>query len=244
MPRAGGPPRLALEIRSKRFEGREVLHGLRLEVAAGEAVALIGPSGSGKTTALTIAAGLDEDFEGSVTLGPGVRLAYVFQAPRLLPWRSVRDNVALALPRAQRRGPTADRLLAEVGLEGCAGQYPGELSGGMQRRAALARAFALDADILLLDEAFVSLDGSAAALLRSRLAAHLDERGRSLLLVTHDLDEALELADRIVLLGGTPARDLADLPVPGARSARPPDFGERFRRDHAEILARAGLHAK
>ena len=211
-------------------------------MAPGEAVALVGPSGCGKTTALNIAAGLDHDFEGSVSLDPAARLGYVFQTPRLLPWRSVRDNVALAMPAEQRRGPTADRLLAEVGLAEAATKFPGELSGGMQRRAALARAFALDADILLLDEPFISLDVAAAADLRRRLAAHAAERDRSLLIVTHDLAEAVELADRIVVVGGAPAGVVAELPVPMPRTGRPADRIESLRAEFAPLVRAAGLH--
>ena len=180
-------------------------------------------------------AGLDRDFEGSVVLPTGSRghepvVSFVFQEPRLLPWRTVRENVEIVLPRALRGAGRTDEALRDVGLDGAGGLFPGELSGGMQRRVALARAFVTEPDLLLLDEPFVSLDEAAAGRLRALLAAMLARRRITTLLVTHDLREAAELADRVVLLSGPPARALETLRVPSTRGRRSHEMIEGFRR--------------
>lgn len=180
-------------------------------------------------------AGLDRDFDGSIGLpaGPGgaePAVSFVFQEPRLLPWRTVGENVAIVLPKGLRDDGRVEAMLEGVGLDGAGGLFPGELSGGMQRRVALARAFVTEPDLLLLDEPFVSLDEEAAGQLRALLAAMLARRRITTLLVTHDLREAAELADRVVLLSGPPARVVETLSVPSTRGNRPPDLIEGFRR--------------
>lgn len=204
---------LKVRIDRKRHGGSRgvvVIEDLALTVAAGEVVALVGPSGCGKTTALAILAGLDGDFEGSVLRPPG-RLAMVFQTPRLLPWRTVRDNLLLAEPPGG--AAAVDRLLGEVGLHDCADAFPGHLSLGMQRRAAVARAFAVEPDLLLLDEPFVSLDAANAGSLRALLRTLLAGRRCTVVMVTHDLREAVELADRILFLTAAPMRVAMEVPV-------------------------------
>ncbi|MBP7338292.1 ATP-binding cassette domain-containing protein [Niveispirillum sp.] len=215
---------LRLAIGEKRFNGAPILAGLSVTVAAGEVVALVGPSGCGKSTALMLAAGLDRDFTGERHLAPGARLVVQFQEPCLLPWRCLTDNIDLALPPARRGGDTARRWLEAVELPAAAqAQFPAEVSLGMQRRAALARALAADGDLLLLDEPLVSLDAGLAGRLRALLLRRMAERpGLGLLIVTHDLMEAAQMADRILLLGGHPSRLVGEVRPDGQRGQRGP----------------------
>lgn len=222
---AEATPLLHLSIQEKRFAGAPVLAGLSLSVAAGELVALVGPSGCGKSTALMLAAGLDGDFQGERRLAPGFHPVVHFQEPSLLPWRSLTANVDLALPAAQRNKGLARHWLAQVELPSEShGQYPSQVSLGMQRRAALARTLATGSDLLLLDEPLVSLDAPLASRLRALLLLQMRERpGLGILLVTHDLEEAAFLADRILVLGGNPAGAVRELRPTGERGRRPQD---------------------
>jgi ABC-type nitrate/sulfonate/bicarbonate transport system, ATPase component len=201
-------------------------------------VALVGPSGCGKTTTLNIAAGLDRAFDGTVTYAePNPVIGYVFQNPRLLPWRTVRQNVTLVLPKARRNGGggLVDEWLSAMGLSDVADQFPTRLSVGMARRVALARAFVVQPDLLLMDEPFVSLDEPTAQRLRALLAAMLERRPATVLFVTHNLREAIQLADRILVMAPGPTRVVAEVPVPVARGMRDDAMVEAFR---AELLAR------
>jgi ABC-type nitrate/sulfonate/bicarbonate transport system ATPase subunit len=235
---------LSVEVRAKRFPAlgrapaRPVLDRVRLDVEAGETVAIIGPSGCGKTTLLNLIAGLDRDFEGRVERGDGGgRIGYVFQEPRLLPWRTLAENLALVLPdpdAAATRARVRDAL-AEVGLEGSAETYASRLSLGMARRAAIARAFAVEPSLLLLDEPFVSLDEPTARRLRLLLLDLLERRRPAALFVTHQIAEAVMLAHRLVFLAGSPARVAAERRVeltPAQR--RDPDAVEAA---HRRLLA-------
>ncbi|WP_328535985.1 ABC transporter ATP-binding protein [Streptomyces sp. NBC_00344] len=207
------------------FGDRTVLRELDLTLAAGEFTALLGRSGSGKSTLLRAVAGLDHEVQGSGLLEVTERVSLSFQDSRLLPWLRLLDNVVLGVrgAGAQERGLAA---LAEVGLEGRDRAWPHELSGGEQQRAALARALVRDPELLLADEPFGALD----ALTRIRmhgLLRELYERHRpAVLLVTHDVDEAVELADRVLVLEeGRISVDLTiDLPAP--RTRRDPRFQE------------------
>jgi len=218
---------MMLDINEKRYPAERghgaviALKGLRAHIAPNEFCALFGPSGCGKSTLLNIIAGVDRSFSGAVRFGGGGarRIGYVFQAPRLLPWRTVRQNLELVLRRDVDRA-AVDGLLAEVGLAEAAEFYPSRLSGGMARRAALARAFAIDPDVLLLDEPFVSLDAAAAARLRALLLRLVATRPATVLFVTHDAAEAVTLADRILLLSAGPGRVLAEMPIPIPREQR------------------------
>jgi ABC-type nitrate/sulfonate/bicarbonate transport system ATPase subunit len=235
---AGVRDRLDVTIRNKCFHAAsggklEVLGELAFSLAPGEVAALVGPSGCGKTTLLRIIAGLDRDFEGSVTLPAHGTLGMVFQEPRLLPWRSVEQNVRLAAPGAA--DTSLDALFRTLGLAAHRTYYPGELSLGLARRVALARAFAVEPDLLLLDEPFVSLDDALAERLREELAELVNRRPVTTLLVTHNVEEAIGLADRLLLLSASPARVLAEVPVARPRAAHTPD---ELRGLRAEIARR------
>lgn len=209
-----------------------VISDLRLALAAGEFVCLVGPSGCGKTTLLNIVAGLDPQFHGHVHIGhrPGQKpaIGYVFQNPRLLPWRTLRENIELALPAGG--GENLDELLRILGLESAQSVYPQRLSLGMSRRAAIARAFAIQPDLLLMDEPFVSLDPPTARRVRQLLLEVWAARPHTVLFVTHDLREAIALADRLVFLAPAPPHVLAQVPLELPRSERNEENGEAFRR--------------
>jgi NitT/TauT family transport system ATP-binding protein len=213
----GGGRLLSVSIAAKGFRApgggrRCVLRDVQFEGAPGEVLALFGPSGTGKTTTLRIALGLDAAFTGAVRRPPG-RMGAVFQEPLLLPWLSVADNLrVVALPGDPV--PDAAALLAEVGLPGAAARMPRELSLGMARRVALARALAVSPALLVLDEPFASLDAGLGAQLAAVVARRARRDGMLVLLATHDLDQALAIADRVLVLSGQPATLAADLAVP------------------------------
>jgi ABC-type nitrate/sulfonate/bicarbonate transport system ATPase subunit len=222
---AGDPRRLEVDVRRKSFRAASggtlrVLEGLSFSLRSGEVGALVGPSGCGKTTLLRIIAGLDHDYEGSIALPDHGRLGMVFQEPRLLPWRTLEQNVRLAAPHAREATLTA--LFRALGLEGHRNLFPTELSLGLARRVALARAFAVEPDLLLLDEPFVSLDEALAVRLRDELVELVTHRPVTTLLVTHNVDEAIALADRLFLLSASPARVIAEIPIARPRAKRTP----------------------
>ncbi|TKC78833.1 ABC transporter ATP-binding protein [Trinickia terrae] len=205
------PPRAPLlEVRglTRRFGQRTVFEQVSLELGRGEIVSLVGPSGCGKSTLLRAIACLDKHAGGSVLLekqpqrGPSDRIGMIFQEPRLLPWLSVADNIAFAAGPGQGQGhdPRVDALLAEVGLPGIRDALPKQLSGGMAQRVALARGLFAEPDLLLLDEPFSAVDAITRSRLQHLLLSLTHARGTAVLLVTHDLDEALSLSDRILLL--------------------------------------------
>ncbi|UQX04126.1 ABC transporter ATP-binding protein [Streptomyces sp. RerS4] len=218
-----------LEGLSVRYGPVPVLEPTDLELPAGSFTALLGPSGCGKSTVLNQVAGFLRPAGGRVTVGsdpvrePGPERGVVFQHYALFPWRTARGNVEFALkrlglPRPERRR-RALAALAEVGLADGAEKYPGQLSGGMQQRVALARALAAEPEVLLLDEPFGALDALTRTRMQTLLRELWQRRGTTVLFVTHDIDEALALAERVVVLGGTPGRVVADHAVP----AGPPD---------------------
>src|SRR6185503_18757229 len=183
--------------------------------------------------------GLDRDFDGNVAFPAHGTLAMVFQEPRLLPWRTVEQNVQLAAPRAT--GASLEMLFQTLGLKAHRDHYPGELSLGQARRVALARAFAVEPDLLLLDEPFVSLDDALAARLRDELAELVSRRPVTTLLVTHNVEEAVGLADRLFLLSLSPARVLADVPVTRPRTPRTPQELAAMREEIAKRIHGAHL---
>jgi ABC-type nitrate/sulfonate/bicarbonate transport system ATPase subunit len=213
----------------------EVLRDIGFTLARGEVAAFVGPSGCGKTTMLRIIAGLERNYEGSIAgVSPG-SIGMVFQEPRLLPWRTVEENLRLVAPRAS---PERLKGLFEIlELTPHRSHYPGELSLGLARRVALARAFAVDPELLILDEPFVSLDQALAKRLRSELATLVERRPVTTLLVTHDLDDAIWLADRLFLFSGRPARIATELRLPGQRGARERNEIELVRQHIAGLAA-------
>jgi ABC-type nitrate/sulfonate/bicarbonate transport system ATPase subunit len=222
MSRAGDRARLEARVARKSFrtasgQSVPVLANLSFALEEGETGALIGPSGCGKSTLMRILAGLDRDFEGSVHVPADGRVGMVFQEPRLLPWRSVEDNVRLAAPNVSEAEVTA--LFAALGLSEHRTHFPGELSVGLARRTALARAFAVRPTLLLLDEPFVSLDAPLARQLQRDLARLVESRGMITVLVTHDIDEAIALADRIFVLSVRPAHVVDEIRVTSPRAA-------------------------
>src|SRR6266446_2551751 len=207
-----------------------IVRDFTLYVDEGEFVCLLGHSGCGKTTVLSILMGLVAPSTGGVVMagreidGPGTDRGVVFQSATLLPWMSVRDNVRLARDRV---APGADRdvesYLASVGLGGQGGRYPRELSAGMQQRVGVARAFALEPRLLLLDEPFSLLDALTRMELQDELTTLWEARRRTVIMVTHDVDEALQLADRIVMMTNGPAATVGDIlhvPFPHPRDRK------------------------
>lgn len=226
LPPVGANAQLEIEVRRKAFEASkggsiEVLRDLNFAVERNEFVCLVGPSGCGKTTTLRLLLGLDHSFEGRIKLsGKGEpRIGMVFQEPILLPWRTVEENVRLGLPR-DLHGKNLDHLFDALGLSGMRAFYPGELSLGLARRAALARALAIEPDLLVLDEPFVSLDEATAQQLRYLLLEIWSERPTTVLMVTHNLLEAIMLADRIVVLSPRPSHVVGSFLVRIPRQSR------------------------
>ncbi|MER6939371.1 ABC transporter ATP-binding protein [Nocardioides sp. NPDC127514] len=231
-----GPAVRVEGLRRSFSEAGGVLNGLDLTIARGEFVALIGRSGSGKSTLLRALAGLDRAVSGSGVVEVPERVSVVFQDSRLLPWRRVLDNVVLGLPGADARARGLEAL-SEVGLEGRDKAWPHELSGGEQQRAALARSLVRDPQLLLADEPFGALDALTRIkmhrLLKKLYAAH----NPAILLVTHDVDEAIALADRvIVLVDGVVGSDLR-IDLGAKRSPGDP----RFASLRAQLLAELGV---
>jgi NitT/TauT family transport system ATP-binding protein len=194
------------------------IRNINLSLEPGSFTAMVGRSGCGKSTLLNIAAGLDTGYEGSFTREPAdATLACLFQQPRLLTWQSARDNVAFVLEgrgmarrEARRR---ADEVLSLVGLGAASAKFPAQLSGGMQQRVSLARALAVDPDLLLMDEPFSMLDELTAMRLREELVALCAQKERTVLFVTHNIHEACYLAERVIVLGPHPGTIVADVAV-------------------------------
>jgi NitT/TauT family transport system ATP-binding protein len=215
---------LNIEVRRKSFPGRNghsgttVLRDIRLSVPQGQLLSILGPSGCGKTTMLNLIAGLDPELDGKITwsVDEGAtppRIGYVFQNPTLLPWRTVIENLTIVMMPDEVDRETARGLLEAMGLGDYADAYPKELSLGMSRRVALARAFAVNPELLLLDEPFVSLDEDTAARLRALLVGLWHDRKPTVVFVTHDIREAIELAQRVVVLSKGPATVVADMNI-------------------------------
>jgi NitT/TauT family transport system ATP-binding protein len=214
---------LEVDIARKAFtntagERHDVLADFNFALGAGEIGVFVGPSGCGKSTMLKIIAGLDHDYQGQVTRPADARIGMVFQEPRLLPWRSVEENVRLAAPQADETKLSA--LFTVLELNEHRSHFPGELSLGLARRVALARAFAVEPDFLILDEPLASLDDALASRLREQITALVDGRSVTTLMVTHDLDDAVRLGDRLFLLSPRPARIVGVVPIRTPRAAR------------------------
>jgi NitT/TauT family transport system ATP-binding protein len=203
---------LSVAIQTKHFaNGKCAIRNLSFTARPGEFVAFVGPSGAGKTTLLNIISGLDTAFEGKLQLAAATRIGFLFQEPRLMPWLTVAQNLSLVDKTAH--GTKLTGALAKVGLEDCANLFPNQLSGGMQRRVALLRAFLVAPQLLLMDEPFASLDAPTADQLRAHLLELWQGSKPTVLFVTHNLLEALALADRVLFLSAGPSRIALDLPL-------------------------------
>lgn len=239
---------------SKSFDinGRhiKVLQGINLHIRSGESLAIVGASGSGKTTLLRVLAGLEEADSGSVLIdgkpiqGVGTERAVIFQEPRLLPWRTVIENVAFPLEvrglSREEANKRARRYIQLVGLSEFIDAFPTQLSGGMAQRVGIARALAVQPEILLLDEPLGALDAMTKMTIQEELARIWREENLTMVMVTHDLEEAVYLADRVLILpkdkNGKPREISVDLPRPRNRSE------SRFVKLREELLAEFGLH--
>jgi len=239
---------LELAVRQKVFSARTegddhlALRDVTLHLRAGEFTCLIGPSGCGKSTLLNIINGLDPQFDGTLKMVRHTRVATLFQTPRLMPWLSVLDNILLVLPTAPDSRQRAEDLLQQMGLEAVIHAYPNRLSGGMQRRVALARAFAIRPQLLLLDEPFVSLDMPVANRLRDLLLDLWQQHGSTVLFVTHDLREALALGDRVIFMSPSPGTLVLDETIEraGKRRVENPAVENLYRQllaSHPQLLA-------
>ncbi len=238
-------PLLDVHVRSKRFGAREVLRDLRLTVEQGEIVSLVGASGCGKSTLLRIVAGLDRDAQATVRLdgvdvvAPVPAIRFVFQEPRLFPWLTVARNVAFDLGDRQPDRDRVDRLLAEVGLPGLGDRLPKQLSGGQAQRVAIARGLFVQPRLLLLDEPFSAVDAFTRLKLQDLLLGIAHAHRITVLMVNHDIDEAVHLSDRVLVLEAGPGRIATEIPV---AIPRPRD---REHGDHLRTVgkARLALHA-
>jgi NitT/TauT family transport system ATP-binding protein len=225
---AASPAKIVLSGVSKAFERRNsgtptmALKDLELSVPEGQFVSVLGPSGCGKTTILRLVDGLVTPDTGSVLVSgrpprPGPEMGFVFQAFRLIPWATVQSNVEFALTSTsldrKERADRAAQYIALVGLRRFADSYPGELSGGMKQRVALARAFASEPEILLMDEPFASIDAQTRELMQVELMKLWSQYRATVLFVTHSVDEAIMLADRVVLMSPRPGRVIEEIDV-------------------------------
>jgi NitT/TauT family transport system ATP-binding protein len=247
------PAKIAFEQVEKRFALRNGEHvalgGLTFDVAPGEFFVIVGPSGCGKTTLLRIAAGLEEPTSGRVTIahGEGDRPenAMVFQGESIFPWMTVRDNAAYGLKmRGASKQHIADvvgHYLDRTGLRAFADAYPHQLSGGMKQRVSIARAFACDPEVLLMDEPFSALDEQNRTLLQEELLRIWDETKKTVVFITHSVDEAVTLGDRIMIMSSDRGRPKAFVDVPFARPRSvldlraTPEYGRLFHDIWAEL---------
>ena len=219
------PNSLEVDISRKEFvvngEILPVLKHVHFQIASGEFVVLLGPSGCGKTTLLRMILGLDTLYDGQIRVGnqvvsgPGLDRAVVFQEPRLIPWKSVRKNIEFALPdHDARRNQHVDELIKFIGLLGFERAWPNQLSGGMAQRVALARALVNLPELLLLDEPFGGLDSLTKMSMQAELLRIFEREGTTTLMITHDIDEAIFLADRVLVLSARPARIRSEIRIP------------------------------
>lgn len=216
---------------------RDILRDVAFTLRQGEVCALLGPSGCGKTTLMRIVARLDTAFEGRLVLPSRNKTGMVFQEPRLLPWRSVAQN--LRLVGTSSEGELTE-IVAALHLSKHLDHFPGELSLGLARRVAIARAFAVKPDLLLLDEPFVSLDAALAARLREELLTLVLTRKTTTLIVTHDVGEAIAIADRIIVLSPAPGRLIADLTIEAPRGAMTDTRAAKMKDTIRSVMANAG----
>jgi NitT/TauT family transport system ATP-binding protein len=233
---------ITLVFRPKNRESVTALQEFSLEVGRGEFVSIVGPSGCGKSTFLNVLLGLVRPDSGELTLnqrqitGPGQERAMVFQEFGLLPWRTVQANVELGLELKQVPAPAraarATELITLVGLKGFEQHYPHELSGGMKQRVGLARALATEPDVLLMDEPFAALDAQTRDLMQTELLQIWERTRKTVLFVTHSIEEAVYLSDRVIVMTARPGKTKAVLSIP---LPRPRDYEMRLTAEFNEI---------
>lgn len=239
---------IKIDINSKHYPAQDkagqhlAIADFKLSLNPNEFVCLVGPSGCGKTTLLNLIAGLDNAYDGEITFAKNQtqrKIGYVFQNPRLLPWRTVRENIELAIEDSSL-ADTIDYLLDVMQLSQFQHVYPERLSLGMSRRVAIIRAFAINPDVLLMDEPFVSLDATTARQIRELTIGLWQKRPHTVLFVTHDLREAIALADRIVFLSPAPTHVLAETKVTIDRDQRTNEhaietFRQQLQKDYPDL---------
>jgi len=241
-----GGSTVRIEGVSKRYDSEQgsvqALKGIEFDVERGEFVCIVGPSGCGKTTLFRILAGLESATTGEVLLDgdrvtePNPDMGIVFQEYHLFPWQTVRENVDFGLQKTDvpddERRRRVEYLIDLVGLDGFEDSYPKSLSGGMKQRVALARALAIDPALLLMDEPFGAVDAQTREMLQGELLDIWQETGKTVLFVTHDVEEAVKLADRIVVMGKNPGsiREIVAVDFDRPRSRTDPEFGDYYER--------------
>ena len=205
-----------LKIQNKTKENI-IFKNFNIDINHGQFISIFGPSGCGKTTLLNIISGLDKNFDGFINIKKDdffkKKISYMFQSPRLFPWLTAIENIKFPIKKKKNCEKIANDLLKKVGLEKFKNEYPNRLSGGMQRRISLARAFISDPNILLLDEPFVSIDKKISNSLRELLIKLWKKNKPTIIFVTHNLDEAIELSDRIFFLSNLPSKVMLDYEI-------------------------------
>ena len=222
------PPLLSIAVQSKAFGPKEILGNVALDIFPGEIVTLLGASGCGKSSLLRLIAGLDQSYDGKISLsgkeltGITQQIGFIFQEPRLMPWLTVAENVAFQAKSPRNERATVSALLEEVGLFGTEELLPKQLSGGMAQRVSIARGMFSKPDLLLLDEPFSAVDAFTRMKLQDLLLNMLRLHRNTVLMVTHDIDEAIYLSDRIVVIGGQPGiiREIIEVDFPRPRDRR------------------------
>ncbi len=224
-----GATKLSVQHLSKDFDGLQVLDDINIEVADGEFVCIVGPSGCGKTTFLRIIGGLETAAGGQIEIDgapvdrPGADRGFVFQADSLLPWRTVFNNAFIGLEvnhrTSDKEKSLTRKLLDLVGLSGFEDYYPRQLSGGMRQRVNLARAIAVNPEVLLMDEPFSGLDAQTREIMQTELLRIWRDGRKTVIFITHQIDEAVYLSDRIIVFGRRPGRikDIVDIDLPRPR---------------------------
>lgn len=244
---------LDIEVRDKTYSSncQCIIKDLAFSVSAGEFVSLIGPSGVGKSTLLNIIGGLDSHFDGELKINnnlltnntDSIRRSYMFQEPRLMPWLSVKENIQLVMKKGEINDEYIRQLLHDVELDDSESAFPLRLSGGMQRRVALARAFSIRPQLLLMDEPFVSLDLPTGNRLRDYLMSIWQKTKPTVIFVTHDVREAILLSDRLIFLSNKPTRIIKEYNIKLNRprsSSNQPDIDSEFNEllnQHPDILS-------
>lgn len=241
---------LRIQVQEKHYPGCDasVLQDVSFEIRDGEFLAVVGPSGAGKTTLMNIIAGLDRSADAQVVMQRDghiikPKIGYVFQSPRMMPWMTIADNLRLVMEGEADCESRIHTMLDAVGLAGSENLFPGELSGGMLRRAGIARAFVVQPDILLLDEPFVSVDAPTAKRLRELLVKLWQEQRPMVLLISHVLKEAIALSDRILFMTSNPGRLVYELEIPNSKHLNTPEdpavvqLHDQLLQEHPEILS-------